>query len=79
VDTHIIKTMELINSRQSDSVEEYKQQFDKLAYHIHLYDQHISDTMLVSQFLLGLNDELCQSVEIHLPTSVTQAATLDVV
>jgi hypothetical protein len=76
VDTHRIKTTELLNLRQSGSVEEYKQQFDQLTYHIRLYDQHISETMLVSQFLLGLKDELRQYVEMHLPTSVPQAATL---
>jgi hypothetical protein len=76
VDTHIIKTMELLNLRQSGFVEEYKQQFDQLTNRIRLYDQHISDTMLVSQFLLGIKDELRQFVEMHLPTSVTHAATL---
>jgi hypothetical protein len=49
---------------------------DQLTYHIHLYDQHISETMLVSQFLLGLKDELRQYVEMHLPTSVPKDATL---
>jgi hypothetical protein len=32
--------------------------------------------MLVSQFLLGLKDDLRQSIEMHLPTSVSQASTL---
>jgi hypothetical protein len=32
--------------------------------------------MLVSQFLLGLKDELRQIVELHLPTFVAQEATL---
>jgi hypothetical protein len=32
--------------------------------------------MLVSQFLLGLKDELRQPVEMHLPNTLSQAATL---
>jgi hypothetical protein len=39
----------------------------------------ISETMLVSQFLLGLKDDLRQAVEMHLPNSVSQASTLVVV
>jgi hypothetical protein len=63
VDTHRVKTMEILNLRQIGSVEEYKHQFDQLAYHIHLYDSNISETMLVSQFLLGLKSELRHPVE----------------
>jgi hypothetical protein len=32
--------------------------------------------MLISQFLLGLKDDLGHFVEMHLPSSVAQAATL---
>jgi ferritin-like metal-binding protein YciE len=32
--------------------------------------------MLVSQFLLGLKEELRQVVELHLPETVSQAVTL---
>jgi hypothetical protein len=76
VNTHRVKTMELLNLKQIGSVEDYKNQFDKLVYHILLYDKSLSETMLVSQFLLGLKDELRHSVEMHLPIFVSQAATL---
>jgi hypothetical protein len=58
VNTHHIKTMALLNLRQTCSVEDYKNKFDQLVYNIRLYDSHISETMLVSQFLLGLKEEL---------------------
>jgi hypothetical protein len=74
--THRVKTMALLNLRQTGSMEDYMNQFDQLLYHIRLYDGSISETMLVSQFLLGLKDDLRQSVEMHLPTLVVQAATL---
>jgi hypothetical protein len=70
VDTHRVKTMELLNLRQTRSVEEYKHQFDQLVYHIRVYDSNISETMLVSQFLLGLKFELRHPIEMHLPNLV---------
>jgi hypothetical protein len=76
VNTHRVKTMELLNLKQIGLAEDYKNQFDKLVYHILLYDKSLSETMLVPQFLLGLKDELRHSVEMHLPVSVSQAATL---
>jgi hypothetical protein len=79
VNANRMKTMELLKLRQTGSVEEYKDQFDQLVYHIMLYDNNISETMMVSHFLLGLKAELQHSVEMHLPAIVSQAATLAVV
>jgi hypothetical protein len=76
VNTHQVKTMELINLKQTSSVEEYKLQFDQLVCHILLYDHSISETMFVSHFLLGLKDEVRHSLEMHLPGTITQTATL---
>jgi hypothetical protein len=76
VNTHRIKTMEPLNLRQTGSVEEYKNQFDQLVYHILLYDNNISETILVSQFLMGLKDDLRLAVEMHLPYSVSRAANI---
>jgi hypothetical protein len=76
VNTHRMKTMELLNLRQTGSVEDYKNQFDRLVYHIMLHGHSISETLLVSHILLGLKEDLRQSVEMHLPVSVSQAATL---
>jgi hypothetical protein len=76
VNTHRVKTMALLNLRQTGSVEEYKQQFDQLVYHIRLYDPSLNETMLTFQFLLGLKEELRQKVEMHLPDTMSQVATL---
>jgi hypothetical protein len=76
VNTHRVKTMELMNLKQTGTVDEYKNHFDQLVYHILLYGHSISETMLVSQFLLGLKDELRQLVEMHLPNTLSQVATL---
>jgi hypothetical protein len=76
VNTHRIKIMELLNLKQTGTVEDYKNHVDQLVYHIMLYDNSISETMLVSQFLLGLKEELRQPEEMHLPNTLFQAATL---
>jgi hypothetical protein len=76
VNTHRVKTMPLLNLRLTGSIEDYKQQYDQLVYHIKPYDHSISGTMLTSQFLLGLKDDLRQFVEMHLPQTASQAATL---
>jgi hypothetical protein len=76
VNTHREKTMELLNLGQTGSVKDYKHHFDRLVYHILLYDHSLSETKLVSQFLLSLKDELRQTVEMDLPDTVSQATTL---
>jgi hypothetical protein len=45
--------MALLNLRQTSSEEDFKNKFDQLVYNIRLYDNHISETMLVSRFLLA--------------------------
>jgi hypothetical protein len=50
VDTHRAKTMELLNLRQTGSLEEYKRQFEQLVYHIRLSDNSLSTTMLLHSF-----------------------------
>jgi hypothetical protein len=50
------------NQRQNGTVEEYCRTFEQLVYHIRLYEQSLSKTMLTSQFLLGLKEELRQHV-----------------
>jgi hypothetical protein len=63
VDTHRAKTMELLVLNQTGSVEDYGRSFEKLVYAIRLYDNSLSNTMLTSQFILGLKDELRSQVE----------------
>jgi hypothetical protein len=76
VDTHRAKTMELLNLRQSGSVDEYRKAFEQLVYNIRLFDRSISNTMLTTQFLLGLKPELHALVEMQLPDSVAKATIL---
>jgi hypothetical protein len=76
VDTHRAKVMDLLNLRQTGSVEDYRHQFEPLVYHITLYEQSLSETVLTSQFLLGLKEELRQHVQMLLPESVAKTVVL---
>jgi hypothetical protein len=57
-------------------VEDYRKSFEQLVYHIRLYDKTISKTFLISQFVLGLKDELRAAVELQIPNTLGKAATL---
>jgi hypothetical protein len=60
-------------------VDDYRRQFEQLFYHITLFDNSLSTTMLTAQFLLGLNSEIRSAVEMLLPVLVAKVATLALV
>ena len=60
--------------KQLDTIEEYKQQFLQLVCTVKLYGPTISDTLLVTRFIMGLKEELRATVEMQIPTSVQLAA-----
>ena len=68
--------MELLNLCQTSSDEEYRKSFERMVYHIRLYEPSVSSTMLTAQFLIGLKGELCYPVEMQLPDFVAHAAIL---
>lgn len=71
--------MDFLNLRQTGSVEACRIQFEQLVYRIRLYDSSINETMLVSQFIIGLKDDIRHNVEMQLPESVQRAAMLALV
>jgi hypothetical protein len=68
--------MELLNLKQSRGVDEYRREFEHLVYHIRLYDASLSNTMLTTQFIMGLKEELKLPVEIQLPELVAKSPLL---
>jgi hypothetical protein len=68
--------MELLNLKQVGSVEEYRRNFEQLIYHIRLFDNSLSGTMMTAQFMLRLRDDIRHHVETLLLDSVAKAATL---
>lgn len=63
----------LMQLRQTGTVVEYKQQFEVYMYNLLALDATLSPKFFVTQFLLGLNDELQVAVRIQAPTSITRA------
>jgi hypothetical protein len=75
-DTHCSKTMELLNLKQTGSVEEYHRAFVQLVYHVRLYDDSLSPIMLTAQFILGLKEDMRYQVEMQLTETGAKASVL---
>ncbi len=56
--------------RQTGSVVEYKNQFDSLVYQVRVFDPSVGGMMLVSHFILGLEDEIRAAVVVQLPDTI---------
>lgn len=65
---------ELMVLKQKGTVDEYMREFNQLVYQLRLYEPSVSETILVTPFILGLKDELKPVVEIQLPSTVSEAA-----
>uniref|UniRef100_A0ACD5VZX8 Uncharacterized protein n=1 Tax=Avena sativa TaxID=4498 RepID=A0ACD5VZX8_AVESA len=66
----------LLALKQTGSVSEYKQQFDKLMYQACMHNPHYDEPLFVSQFIKGLKAELRGSVEAQLRETIDRAALL---
>jgi hypothetical protein len=62
--------------RQSGSVEEYMEDFGKLAHGILLYNNNYDDTYFVTRFVTGLKDEIRRVIVLHRPKTVDSACAL---
>lgn len=78
VSTHRDKMFKLLTLKQTTSSIEYHLQCEQLFFHICLFDKSISDTLLVTQFLLGLKQELWVLMEPHFQESIARVAALAV-
>lgn len=54
-------------------MQQYRTLFNQLVYQVKLYDAALSETMLVTQFMLGLKEEIRSAVELQLPSTVLMA------
>lgn len=64
----------LVQLKQTGTVQEYRQEFETTMYHLLSLDPTLSPKFFISQFLLGLKDELRLGVRLQAPTSITRAA-----
>lgn len=66
----------LLQLKQTGSVAEYKQQFETVMYHLTALDPSLNSWWFVTQFMLGLRDDIRCAVRLQAPCSVTRAASL---
>lgn len=62
--------------RQTGTVLEYRAVFETIMYELISLDSSLNTKYFVSQFVLGLKDELRTAVRLQAPTSVTRAVSL---
>ena len=66
----------ILQFKQLGSVAEYRLQFEIYMYHLLALDPSLSNKFFVTQFILGLKDELHAAVRIKSPSSITCAMVL---
>ena len=74
VDVYRQHMKELLMLKQTDTVELYKQKFLHIVYSVRLYEPTISDTFLVTRFVMGLKEELRAGLEVQIRQTVQMAA-----
>jgi len=67
---------ELLELKQSDTVEEYARAFENLQFEISMYNDGFDDTFFVSQFVKGLKLDISAGVRAQVPKDVDEAILL---
>jgi hypothetical protein len=71
-----VQMAKLLQLCQTGTVYEYRMDFEVTMYHLLSLDATLNSRFFVTQFVLGLKDELCTAVRLQAPTSVTRAVAL---
>ena len=66
----------LLQLTQQGTVTESKSAFETAMYHLIALDPTLNSKFFISQFVLGLKDEIRAAVRLQAPTSVTRAVCL---
>ena len=67
---------ELLELKQTDTVEEYARAFENLQFEISMYNDGFDDTFFVSQFVKGLKLDISAGVRAQVPKDVDEAILL---
>jgi len=67
---------ELLELKQTDTVEEYARAFENLQFEISMYNDGFDDTLFVSQFVKGLKLDISAGVRAQVPKDVDEAILL---
>lgn len=76
VDEFELEMHKLLQLRQNGTMAEYRQVFDTHMYHLLALDPSLSPKFFITQFLLGLKDEIRAAVRLQSHTSITRASIL---
>jgi hypothetical protein len=76
VDTHRVKLKEFFQLKQTGTVAEYRKQMINWCITYYCMTHRFGGVMLVTQFVLGLKDELRVAVEAQLPDLVERATLM---
>lgn len=71
---HAVDSM--LELTHTGSVEEYATEFEALQLQITMFDQGMSETYFVSQFINGLKSEICYAVQGQVPGCMERAVML---
>lgn len=75
-DQYQIMLRQLDSLKQTASVLEYQEEFEKLAHGVLLYNPAFDDTFFVTRFVGGLKEEIQAAVLLHRPQDVDTASAL---
>jgi len=67
---------ELLELKQTTTVEEYTTKFQALQFTIIMHNPHYDDLFFTPKYIMGLKEEIRNMVELQLPATVTRATTL---
>ena len=67
---------QLLQLRQNGTVVEYRAAFEAHMYHLLALDASLSPRFFITQFLLGLRDDLRVAVRLQAPTSIRRASVM---
>jgi hypothetical protein len=67
---------ELLELKQTPTVEEYTTQFQNKQFDITMHNPNYDEMFFTPQYVMGLKDEIRSNVEPHMPTTVQKASIL---
>ena len=67
---------ELLQLKQTGSVEEYTTQFQNLQYGVTMHNANYDDMFFTQHYIMGLREDIRGMVEAQMPTTVLTASTL---
>jgi hypothetical protein len=75
-DDFITSMHDLLELKQTGTVEDYTSKFQNLQYGVAMHNAHYDDMFFTQHYIMGLRDDIRGMVEAQMPTTVLKASTL---